>query len=447
MRRLRPFLPAIMIFCLGLLVRIVYNLVVAADYYPLHDSLTYQTIAFNLLDEHCFCLKQGITISRAPLWPFLIAGLSLIAGRANIFARLFLCALDAGTCVLVYLFVRDLFQNKRLALLAGLIACIYPALYLYTGWMYTETLYTFLQTAVCYCVLRIQQSEGQRRWLWVLCGVLLALLALTRPNGVVVIGLVVLWALFLVWRKRLPRRALLGVALTVLVACAVIAPWTIRNYNASHSFVLVAGGDGTVLRGAYNNIVMTNRLYLGSWYSPGKSEPPVGPPININPCLAPCEVLVQQEEVAAAIKWATSHPGELPLLWFYHLRNFFTPYTHEADMPIDRFPTRLPSHIVSAMSYAFPIPIMLLAALGLIVTRRNYWPELLFAYLVMLGTIGEILVFYGNARFRSPIEPLFIVLAMGAIQWLWQRWQQYQRRRQGQREQNEQPAELSAAAQ
>jgi 4-amino-4-deoxy-L-arabinose transferase-like glycosyltransferase len=418
MKRIEPFCLAIGIFCLALLVAVVYNLTVARQYFPLHDSLTYQTIAFNLLDKHCFCWTQGVTISRAPLWPFLIAGFSLVVGRADIFDRLFLCIVNAGTCVFIYLLARDLF-GKRIGLIAGLFACFYPALYIYTGWLYTEALFTFFQTAIGYCIFRIQRSSGRDWRLWVICGVLLCLLSLTRPNGLLVIGLVVVWAAILVWRGVLPRNTLLGAVLCAAVACALIAPWTIRNYVVSSGgFVPVAGGDGTVLRGAYNNIIMTNKAFLGTWYSPGNTEPPVGPPPPPGPCTARCEVIVQQDEIAAAVKWVKSHLNEIPLLMFYHVRNFLTPYTHEADMPMDRFSRQLSSRLVHKMSQAFPIPVLLLSALGLVVTLRKYWQQLLFAYLVILGTVADILVFYGNSRFRSPIEPLLILLAAGAIWWL-----------------------------
>jgi 4-amino-4-deoxy-L-arabinose transferase-like glycosyltransferase len=422
MKRLRPYLPAIGIFCLAVLVAVVYNLTVARDYYghPLHDSLTYQTIAFHLLDERCFCLASHVTtVSRAPLWPFLIAGLSLVVGREDIFDRLFLCIVNAVTCVFIYLLARDLF-GKRTGLIAGIFACFYPALYVYTGWLYTEALFTFFQTAICYCVFRIQRSGGRDWRLWILCGILLCLLSLTRPNGLLVIGLVAVWAAILFWRGSLPRNTLLGAVLCVGVACALIAPWTIRNYVVSGGgFVPVAGGDGTVLIGSYNDIIMTNRIFLGSWYVPPRNvEPLVGPPIPPGPCAARCEVLVQQEETAAALKWVRSHLDEIPLLMFYHVRNFLTPYTHEADMPMNRFSSQLPSIIALWMSQEFPIPVLLLSAVGLVVTRRKYWRELVFAYLVILGTVADILVFYGNARFRSPIEPLLILLAAGAIWWL-----------------------------
>src|SRR5215831_14400244 len=109
MKRIKSLLPAIGIFSLALLVRVIYNDTVAHNYYPLHDSLFYQTIGLNLLKEHCFCLHSYIsTVYRAPLWPFIIAGISVIFGPGNYFARLFLSVIGSGTCVLVYLFARDL---------------------------------------------------------------------------------------------------------------------------------------------------------------------------------------------------------------------------------------------------------------------------------------------------------------------------------------------------
>lgn len=426
-----PFLPAVLILCLALLVRIAYNLTVARSYTPLNDSHAYQAIAFHLLDEHYYgwLPNHVATISRAPVWPLLIAGISLVVGRANIFDRLFLCLADAGTCVLIYLFARDLF-NKRIGLVAGLIACIYPALYIYTGWMYTETLYTFLLTAICYCVFRIQRDEGKNWFLSILCGILLALLALTRPNGVAIIALVILWAVFLVWRKSLRKRMFLHVAAITLVACVLIAPWTLHNYLVSHEFVPIATGDGTVLLGSYNDQSLAHK---GFWVNPASVYPQKFQRVLPN-CQPPCEVAQENLRKDAAIQWIESHLSTIPPLMFYHLKNFFTPYTGESDMPLSRFSNKLYTKIVRDMSDTFPIPIFLLAAVGLIVTMRRYWRELLFVYLAILATLGEALAYYGNSRFRTPIEPLLLLLTAGSLWWLTQdapgtlRWWVKQRR-------------------
>ena len=421
MQRIKPFLPAILLFFLAVFIRVLYNITVAHAYYPQYDSFAYQSIGFNVIDEHCFCLHPYVTtIYRPPLWPWLIAGISLIVGRADIYDRLFLCCLGAGTCVLIYLFACDLF-GRRIGLIAGLIACVYPSLYLYDGWLYTESLYTFLLTAICYCVLRIQRDTGQHRRLWLLCAILLALLSLTRPNGIIILALVVAWTLFLTWRKFLRSRSLIGVTLAVIVTLLLISPWSSRNYIVSHSLVPVATGDGTVLLGAYNDQALTDPNNLGGWINPLHTNPQVEhilKPFPLYTCDAPCEAAREDVSKKAAEQWIITHLNAIPTLLAYHARNFWTPYTREADLPMERFPAQLSSQIVYAMSEAFPIPIFLLAAFGLIVTLRRFWRELLFAYLVMLCTLGEALVYYGSSRFRAPIEPLLILLAAGALWWL-----------------------------
>jgi 4-amino-4-deoxy-L-arabinose transferase-like glycosyltransferase len=443
MRRIKPFLPAILLFCLAVSVRVLYNVTVASAYSPQYDSLAYQSIGFNVLDEHCFCLHPYITtIYRPPLWPWLIAGISLIFGRADIYDRLFLCCLGAGTCVLIYLFARDLF-GRRIGLLAGLIACVYPALYLYDGWLYTESLYTFLLTAICYCVLRIQRDGGRRRRLWLLCAVLLALLSLTRPNGILVLALVVAWTIFLTWRKLLRSRVLVNAGVAAIVALLLISPWSIRNYLVSHSFVPVATGDGTVLLGAYNDQVLADPNNLGSWINPLHTNPQVEQilqPFPLYTCTASCEATREEVSKKAAEQWITSHLSVMPTLLLYHVRNFWTPYTREADLPMERFPALPASQALRTMSETFPVPIFLLAAIGLIVTLKRFWRELIFAYLVILCTLGEALVYYGSSRFRAPIEPLLVLLAAGALWWLTAKAPGTLRWRLKRREQSQEPS-------
>src|SRR5438270_7142570 len=76
LKRLWSYLPAISIFCLALLVRVVYNLTVARHYTPQHDSLFYYMLGVHILSEHCFCVQPFIpTAYRAPLWPAIIRAL------------------------------------------------------------------------------------------------------------------------------------------------------------------------------------------------------------------------------------------------------------------------------------------------------------------------------------------------------------------------------------
>src|SRR6266581_1306472 len=171
MKQSQSCIPAWGIFCLALLVRIVYNNTVAHDYYPLHDSLYYQGIGTKLIKEHCFCLLSHIsTMDRAPLWPLLLAIIDLFFGPNDYLARLFLCVIGSGTCLLTYLFARDIF-GKGMGLTAGIIAACYPELYIYDGWLYTESLYIFLLLALCYGLYRLQHTpqDSKPAWTWAWC--------------------------------------------------------------------------------------------------------------------------------------------------------------------------------------------------------------------------------------------------------------------------------------
>src|SRR5712691_8524876 len=111
MKRRMPSIPApaLGIFCLAFMVRVVYNLTVANHYVAGYDSQAYESIALHIINEHCFCKDPFIpTIGRAPLWPGIIAAIYTMTGYHNFYVRLFLCFIGSGTCVLVYMLVRDL---------------------------------------------------------------------------------------------------------------------------------------------------------------------------------------------------------------------------------------------------------------------------------------------------------------------------------------------------
>ena len=102
MRRLQPYRAVLGVFCLALLVRLTYNLTVGQGYMASYDAQVYEKIALHILQERCFCLTPYMpTTGRAPLWPATIATIYALFGAQNFSVRLFLCAIGAGTCVLV----------------------------------------------------------------------------------------------------------------------------------------------------------------------------------------------------------------------------------------------------------------------------------------------------------------------------------------------------------
>lgn len=412
MKRLWTFFPITIVYSLAVIVRVLYNLVVARGYYPLHDSSVYQTIALNMLHEHCYCLLPNLpTVDRAPLWPAVIAAIYGVLGSHDHFVRLFLCFVGAGTCALVYQFASDLF-GKRVALFAGILAALYPFLYIYDGWLYSESLYIFLLFAFCYTLYRLQRNPS---WQWMVSGaVLLGLASLTRPNGLVILGAFLAWAVIIGWRKMLSWRTVIKSALVIgLLSTVFILPWTLRNYMVTQQLVPVAVGDGKVMLGAYNDMILQRPYYLGIWIIPSESNPAIAAQYPAN-CAGACEVKRDSDYRKDAIQWIESHTNEMPYLLRLHFTNLWSITTQEADLPINRFPDRLASKVVVDMMVVITPVVFALAALGLFLTHKR-WREFLFIYFMIGLTIIQSLVLYGIPRFRAPIEPMLILLAAGAI--------------------------------
>ena len=421
MKNLRTYLPIISIFGFALLIRIVYNLTVARNYIPEFDGYLYNNLAEHLVTDHCFCFVPHNPITgRAPLWPFIMSVIYFITGPKNFYARLFFCFLGSATCVLVYLFVKDIF-GKRIALITGAIASIYPWLFIYDGWLYSESLYTFLLVAFTYSLYRLQrvaqwhwttsdnifliillywlQRASWRRWM-ILSGVLLGLASLARPNGQFLIVLLFAWALVMLLAKMASWQTIIKSTLIITcIAAILIAPWTLRNYKVTHTFVLVVSGGGNVLSGAYNDTALKEG---GIWEPQAKIRPKIGAADN----------------TAYALHWISTHISSMPYLLSKHFINMWEPHTYEEGLPFIEFPTRISSQIVWNMLLIVSFPIFLLAAFGLLVTWKRWKKHLFVVYLVIALNIIQNIAFYGNSRFRAPIEPLLVLLVGGAIWWL-----------------------------
>ncbi|GCE11595.1 ArnT family glycosyltransferase [Tengunoibacter tsumagoiensis] len=398
----------------ALVVRLAYNLTVAHGYFPLHDSLTYQTIADHLRLDGCYCFSPHVpTVERAPLWPFVIAGLEMLIGPSNQGVRLFLCFVGTGTCLLLFCFARDLF-GLWFGFLSGLIGALYPFLFMYDGWLYAESLYTFLLLAFCYSLFCFHRSpEKISPWL---PGLLLALLALTRPNGLSLLALFWLWCGLVGWAQVLSwvqvKRCWLCVSLVTLL---FVAPWTIRNVMVSGAFIPVAVGDGKVLVGAYNDSVLHLPYYLGIWVRPEESVPQMNQSFPAV-CTASCEVKRDAAYRSTAWQWMLSHPSQLPYLLSLHFLNTWQNTTQEADLPSNRFLERRSSHKLMTATKLLTPPLLLCAALGFVLSWQR-WRDWIFAYLFLLFTIVQNIVLYGIPRFRAPLEPLLILWAVGVLWW------------------------------
>ena len=413
MQRLRQHTPIIALFLFALLIRLVYNLTVAHGYVAEYDAKFFDELAQSLLQNHCYCFTaKNPTTNRAPFWAFVLAAIYFITGHNNFYARIFLCFAGAGSCTLVYLYAQDLF-GRRIALLTGGIAAAYTGLFIYDGWLYAESIYTLLFLGFCYSLYRLQRTM-QRRWIYA-SGVLLALTALTRPNGSVLFVLLCIWGFF-VARNRVTswQRVSRSVLAITCIAALVVSPWIWRNYQVSHTFIFVAGGSGVVLTGSYNDTTLQDNPMgrRGTWIPMGE----VRPASDVSPHC--CEYASEAYNTQHALQWIRTHLTEMPYLLGLHFVNMWVPYTDEKGLPMIEYPQRISSKIVFFLMNTTPFPVYLFALVGICVTWRRWRKELLIPYLMLIENVIQNVAFYGSSRFRAPIEPFLILFVGGAIWWL-----------------------------
>jgi 4-amino-4-deoxy-L-arabinose transferase-like glycosyltransferase len=238
---------------------------------PPPDADAYARIAENLYRDGSFDTRpDGVghevqpSSAYSPGLPLFVAGVYWASGGVHLTLALVLLAiLGAGAIPLAYLLGRRFGGPPAGLLAAGAIAA-YPALLEYQGLLLTEPLAAFLLAAALVLFFSAaERSSGTAEgagagalWAWLGTGALLGLLALVRPEYLLLaLGLPLLWAAR-EWSRRLSPpyeekvaapAVLVPVGLSILATCLVLAPWTIHNVVELDRFVPISTGGGKAL--------------------------------------------------------------------------------------------------------------------------------------------------------------------------------------------------------
>lgn len=126
---------------------------------------------------------------RAPLYYYCLGGVYWLFGHSFWAARAIQAIVGAASCVLCYQLGQRLFRPS-VGLLAAAAMALYGPLVFFDGELLTPVLEVFLDLG--FLLLAVRASESGRRRDWLAAGVLLGLSAITRPNVLVAVPLVLL---------------------------------------------------------------------------------------------------------------------------------------------------------------------------------------------------------------------------------------------------------------
>jgi 4-amino-4-deoxy-L-arabinose transferase-like glycosyltransferase len=216
-RRWRPRLARwVPVFALAAAVRAAYWSMFTPHWVPDADADQYVQLSRSLAHGHGFALvfpqlERHATAFRPPLYPLLLTPGTLVFGDALWPARLLNLLIGSAVVVLAGVLAARV-AGRAAGLLAAVVVALYPPLIANDTVSLTEPITLLLLLAV---ILLLDDDR------WVAAGVGTGLVLLTRPNGYLVVAVLVVWA----WRKLDLRRAVALAAIALLV----FAPWLVRN--------------------------------------------------------------------------------------------------------------------------------------------------------------------------------------------------------------------------
>ena len=352
---------------------------------PAQDTPDYDEIAANLLAGEGFVARENwfgydMRSWRAPLYPGFLAGVYGLFGFSHGAVKIAQSFLGAATAVTVYATARAICPQA--ALIAGVAASLYMPLVASASEVMTETLFAFLLVLALYLSIstRLPAGAGGPRLMAV--GVAIGFAALTRPVALVLWPVEMLHSQFTGggrWRRCL--WITLGVAATVV-------PWTARNFQVHSAFVPISTHGGFLF--ARSNGPSPDWKQADGWRIEKHTFERM-----------PGEVERDRYWLAQGIRLVSGDPalylrsvGERFLRFWY----FFQP----------------------GYNLSFMVILPLFAAGLLLFWRRRGFDLLAAVIVAFVFTFSTIL--YGSARFRLPLEPLFILFATAFAHFAWQRW-------------------------
>lgn len=414
--RRRDLLVAGAIFVVALVVRLLHFREVALHdpFYALAtvDDLQYDAWARRLAAGDG--LPDGV-LYLGPGYPFFMAGLYAVFGPSLPAVKAAQVVLGAASCGLVFGIAREIF-DRRVAVVAGLLAAFHAMLVFYGGTLMTVNLTVPLVLGLVWALMRTFRTP--RRAGFALCGLLLGLATLVQQTILPLAPLVVAWILFGL-KSEVPfvRRLAWSAVFTVAVA-ACILPITFHNVVSGRDFVLLNSMGGP-------NFYMGNqRAADGTWQVPdlGDRRRADNPDEMQRQFEAAAERATKREMKPSEISafWLARGIDEIradPKRWIrLELRKLGLHFNAYEVWNIRAFELSQASSWVLRLPLATMGFVAPLGLFGLLLTRAR-WRELVALYGVIAVYLLSSLLFFVLARYRLPGVVVLVPFAAFALVW------------------------------
>ena len=381
------------------------------------DSHEYVTLGQNLLEHHVFSRDlRTPEVIRIPGYPFFIALTMAVAGERHFqyLVVLLQILMVGGTACIIYLLGQRLFGNHKLGLVAASAYVLIPTTIFYACVGMTETLFTFLLALAIY-LLSAKSLSNPKAFL---IGVVVALAILVRPIAMLSPIILLPMAMRTRWRAGIWFLLALILALT---------PWLVRNHDLSYGLTISSIGDLNLAHGNaakfyawQNHISPADALVLVDQRAEDK--------IARQPSLTEAQA---HKEVALEVILPN-----LPAYTVFHLTKtlpFYLassikgvalnlqltkPGQRTADLLLKGDWLGVSKKLLQEAPYSVESVLRALMAVLVFIGGWQAWKKkdvflfLLFLLIVLFSLLSSP---WSEARFRTPIEPYMLLLALSVL--------------------------------
>lgn len=382
-----------------------------------YDQISYDGLARRVVAGYGFSFEEGHWPATRPgeptahwsyLYTLYLAMIYKVFGTYPLIARV-VQALIAGVfqTILIYRLGARIF-DKPVGLIAASLNAVYIYFFYYAGALITETFYITCILWTFDAGFRLVHSDSKaNRWtLWLELGVAIGLTVLLRQLFLLFLPFLYIWIWWnlgnmddIPWKKKIHWSNLKGLMIPTIVLALMILPFTIRNYRAFGTFVLLNTNAGFA-------------FYWGNHPIHGTQFVPLQP-VSYQDLIPPELLVLNEGELDRAllqegIRIVIDDPVRYILLSISRIKEY-----------IKFWPTKesgLISNISRVGSFGILLPFMLLGV-GITLARfrtpsfASRRAELLIIYQFFLVYTSIHLLSWTLIRYRLPIDAFLIMFA------------------------------------
>ena len=386
----------IIIFLLAFLLRVGLSSVFQGLNFPPKydaqpDQVDYEQLAYHLSLGKGYTNPAGVpTASRPPGTSLILFPIYTVFGRSFLVARLWFCLISAATCLAVAWLARQCY-GPFVGLISAAWLAFYPGHFYYAMHFVSEVPFGLWLTLACGFTVRSFAKE-KAPGCDAIAGVLWGLCILTRPQ--IVFALPILWVSILLMKIRRTRN-MAHLALQTCALVAVLSPWLVRNTLVMGKPTLSTVG-GYTFWGAHNDIVLYDPQLRGSWVRTSDL-------VDSRHPLSGTEIQKEASAWQYGIDFVQQHPSKMPQLIGMKIWRLISPFTDTTNTMV---------YMAFAVGWLVTLPLALIG-FRTIMRECNLGTMVLVASI--LSTLLTVFIFYGSARFRDSIAPVFVILAARGI--------------------------------